>query len=137
MAEAALKYEEDSSQESTFAEFSTVFERFLQSRTNITGSMIGPDTVDRRRSLPQKYPLWDVKIDRVPLPVSVQHEEDGWSADLEWLNIYGFGESPEEAIEEVSQHIIHFVEFYKNASQDQLTGYAQTLKERFDRIELN
>ena len=42
MAEAALKYEEDSSQESTFAEFSTVFERFLQSRTNITGSMIGP-----------------------------------------------------------------------------------------------
>ena len=62
------------------------------------------------------------------------HEERFWFAEIDWLNVIGEGESPEEAIRDLESQIDHFIAFYNEQEPDQLTEYANKLKAKFSTL---
>lgn len=80
------------------------------------------------------YPLWKVRLKNAPLSVFVYFEQDHWFAELDWLNVFGDGLTPKEAIESIELDINHFLSYYASLSEAELTEYALTLKERFSQL---
>lgn len=83
-------------------------------------------------------PIWSVgtpdKRFRTVKPLSVRvYFDDGlFFAENETLLLYGTGMSPEEAIEDLGLHIIHFYQYHKNLSWSQITGDAIRLKNLYE-----
>lgn len=96
--------------------------------------IVGSDLI---RNLPPHRllaPLWSVSaLDRrykliKPLLVRVYLEDGLFFAENETLLLFGNGITREEAIEDLSQHIVHFYHYYKNLDWSQLIGDARRLK---------
>jgi len=93
------------------------------------------------RSLPSRRlvtPLWSVgtpdkryKLVK-PLSVHIYFDDGLFFAENETLFLYGAGMSPEEAIEDLGFHIIHFYQYYKNLDWSQVTGDAIRLKKLYE-----
>jgi hypothetical protein len=93
------------------------------------------------RSVPSQQlvtPLWSVgtseKRFRTVKPISVRIYFDGglFFAENKVLLLYGTGVSPDEAIEDLGLHIIHFFQYYKNLDWSQITGDALRLKKLYE-----
>ena len=83
-------------------------------------------------------PLWSVgtpeKRFRTIKPLSVRiYFEDGlFFAENETLLLYGTGTTPDEAVEDLGLHIIHFYQYYKDLDWPQVTGDAIRLKRIYE-----
>jgi len=120
----------------TTAGFSNVLKRALGARGE---DRTGADILDirdfgSRKRAGKKYPLWSVRVNHTPLSVLVYFEDGRWFSELDWLNVFGDGQTPKEAIDSVEMHIAHFKNYYASVSGDELTEYASTLKDRFSQL---
>jgi hypothetical protein len=85
-------------------------------------------------------PLWSVgtpdKRFRTMKPIAIHvYFDDGlFVAESDTLLLYGTGISPEEAIEELGLHIIHFHEYYKNLDWSQVAGEGLRLKGLYENL---
>jgi hypothetical protein len=137
MSYPALKNDGSNSLQETSAGFSELA-RGLYARAREDDST-GADIIDINDLLAihntgKKYPLWNLRVNDAPLSAWVRLEHGHWLAELEWLNVYGEGASPQEAISELEIHIDHFRKSYANETSDQLTEYAYELKIRYSHI---
>jgi hypothetical protein len=66
-----------------------------------------------------------------PILVTIYQDEDLFFAENENLVICGTGHTPQEALKDLGQHIIHFFEYYKNLDKSKLIGDALRLKELY------
>ncbi len=66
-----------------------------------------------------------------PILVKIYQDEDLFFAENENLVICGTGHTPQEALKDLGQHIIHFFEYYKNLDKSKLIGDALRLKELY------
>jgi hypothetical protein len=88
----------------------------------------------------QSAPLWALstktkryKVSR-PIKVHIYAEGNLFFAENETLVVVGAGNSVSEAMEELSQHIIHFYQYYKKLSTDKVTGDAVRLKKIYETL---
>lgn len=63
-----------------------------------------------------------------PLEVVVERGDDLWLAESEVVHVYASGVTPDEAIRDFSEQLIHFYGVYTSAREDELTGLASELK---------
>ena len=63
-----------------------------------------------------------------PILVNVHHDGDLFFAENETLNVYGTGDTPQNAIHDLVMHIVHFFKYYKNIDESKLMGNALKLK---------
>ncbi len=66
-----------------------------------------------------------------PILVTVYQDEDLFFAENENLVVCGTGHTPQEALQDLLLHIIHFFEYYKNLDESNLIGDALRLKELY------
>ncbi len=66
-----------------------------------------------------------------PILVTIYQDEDSFFAENENLVVCGTGHTPQEALKDLGQHIIHFFEYYKNLDESNLIGDALRLKELY------
>lgn len=82
-------------------------------------------------------PFWVIQTEEgvlraiKPIGVNVRRDGDFYFAENETLSIFGTGLSANEAVTDFFRHIIHFYTYYKNLTDDQVTGEAIQLKRRF------
>ncbi len=67
-----------------------------------------------------------------PLSVRIYFENGFFFAENETLFLYGTGMSPDEAIEDLGLHVIHFYRYYKDLDWSQVTGDARRLKRLYE-----
>jgi hypothetical protein len=83
-------------------------------------------------------PLWSVGTHKKrlrtnkPLAVRIYPDDGLFFAENETLRLFGTGMSPEEAIEDLGLHIIHFYQHYKKLDWSQVTGDAIRLKKLYE-----
>lgn len=133
MAEVAIIYPHSDAREETSPGFSKTRDWYSsQSRADRTGAdVIRPYALLPQKHASKNYPIWEFQLDAKPLSALVSHEEGHWFAEIEWLDVFGEGLSPQEAIEDLELHIGHFIEFYAAQETDSLTEHALTLQNRF------
>ncbi|MGR3173487.1 MAG: hypothetical protein ACUZ8N_02655 [Candidatus Scalindua sp.] len=66
-----------------------------------------------------------------PILVETYQDEDLFFAENENLVVCGTGHTPQEALKDLCQHIMHFFEYYKNLDESNLIGDALRLKELY------
>ena len=71
-------------------------------------------------------PLIEVVFNRQlkPIPIRMCFNEGLFFAQNETLLLYGTGKTPDEAIEDLGAHIIHFYQYYKDLDRLKITGDA-------------
>ncbi|MBI5208222.1 MAG: hypothetical protein HY934_10625 [Candidatus Firestonebacteria bacterium] len=85
-------------------------------------------------------PIWTIKQKaktfyvRKPITIKTFREDNLFFVENDNLGIYGFGESPQEALEDFKSHIIYFYNYYKNLTMDQITGDAIRLKKLYKNL---
>lgn len=137
MNEAALQSFDDDGHVGTSAEFSRVLGWSPKVRdADRTGAdILEASTLLAKRDGGTAYPLWTALIDNRPLSVIVRFENNIWFAELDFLNVFGEGTTPGEAIQELEAHIDHFIEYYGQHEVGDLTAYAVELKRRFAAVQ--
>lgn len=63
-----------------------------------------------------------------PISVKIYNDEEWVFAENEALNLIGTGTTPQEAISDLQQHIIHFWNYYSDIPDESLTTDALQLK---------
>ena len=115
-----------------------VYDRLYRpaAETRTAHNVFAADASGVSASLPvaQVYPLWRIRTNARPISVEVVREDEGWLAQQEWLNVYGIGESPGEAIADIETHIKYFFEYYAQRADESLIGFAVTLKHRYAKL---
>lgn len=82
-------------------------------------------------------PIWAIETPRgvyeatLPISVKLAFEDGMFYAANEALKLFGTGESPDEAIGELREHLAYFVEHYEDADADQLAGEASKMKDLY------
>lgn len=85
-------------------------------------------------------PLWRLqgKTKRyntsMPIAVKIYHDEDFFFAENENLAVCGTGVTPQDALQDLVLHIIHFFEYYKKLDNSQLVGDALRLKTLYQNL---
>ncbi|MBI2119170.1 MAG: hypothetical protein HYT97_06040 [Elusimicrobia bacterium] len=85
-------------------------------------------------------PVWRVytasKIYETQKPISIKLRRDGefFFAENEQLCVIGTGESPDEAVNDLCIHIVHFYNHYNKLSDKDLTVEAKQLKNIYKNI---
>jgi len=106
--------------------------RYVEDRT-------GADVVDFLTCVApcvkKKYPLWAFSSGAAPLSAQLYREDNQWFADIDELNISASGETPKEVIAELELHIQHFIDFYSTLSDEALSKYARSLRDKFAQIQ--
>ena len=115
----------------------SIIDKYLTTPEVQTGADIFEFTKPEYSTSETKYALWRFVVNSVPLSAIVTSQRGRWFAELDWLNLFGEGDSPSEAIGSLSDHIEHFIEFYSEKSSDELTDYAKETRNRFLRITQN
>lgn len=88
----------------------------------------------------QSAPLWvlSTKTKRYkvskPIKIRIYSEDNLFFAENETLVVIGTGSSVQEALDELSQHIIHFYRYYKKLSWNKVTGDAVRLKKIYETL---
>ena len=119
-------------------EYLPVNYRHSELRVDTAKEIVAEDLLQSLPSRQHVAPLWSVgtheKRFRTIKPLSVRiYFDDGlFFAENETLLLYGTGTSPEEAIEDLGLHVIHFYQYYKNLSLSQVTGDAIRLKKLYE-----
>ena len=99
-----------------------------------TATAIDPQQIFANRIKPYVAPLWRLqsKTKRfytpIPIAVKVYRDEDFFFAENENLAVCGTGDTPQDALQDLILHIIHFFEYYKKLDDSQLAGDALRLK---------
>lgn len=93
-----------------------------------------PEDLVSRPAAERMYPLWRVHYAGRPLSMRVHREEGCWLAENAALNICGVGQHPGEALADAEQHVLYFVGYYAEITENQVTGYAIELKRRFAQV---
>lgn len=96
-----------------------------------TGTNIFEFTKSEHAGSETRYALWRFVVDDAPLVAVVTSQGGRWFAELDWLNLFGEGESPGDAIDNLSDHIEYFIDFYSEKRPDELTDHAQVTRSRF------
>ena len=84
-----------------------------------------------------KVPLWKFSttdmavISSKPIRVKLSKQENIYYAENEALDVYAYGDSLFEAIEDFCEQVIYFYRHYKNLKPDRVTGEARELKKRY------
>lgn len=100
-----------------------------------TAGIINPQDVFARRIKSYTAPMWRIQKETkkyyTPKPISVRvyQDDDFFFAENDTLAVCGSGDSPQEALQDLGLHIIHFFEYYKGLDELQLMGDAIRLKE--------
>lgn len=105
-----------------------------------TAPSINPQEVftENRRYAPT--PIWRMQVDTktfyTPKPISVRiyREEDIFFAENDALVVCGTGATPQEAVQDLNLHVIHFFEYYRNIDNNRLTGDALRLKQLYSKL---
>lgn len=113
----------------------SINERFLEHSEEQTGGNILEFPEPAYAYIRKRYALWRFRVKNTPLSAVVTCQSGRWFAELDWLNLFGEGESPSDAISNLSDHIEHYVEFYSEARFDQLTADAIGIRDRFMSID--
>lgn len=112
--------------------------RHSEVRVDTAREIAGEDLLRLLSSRQLAAPLWSVgtlgKRFRTAKPLSVRvYFDDGlFFAENDTLFLYGSGVSPDEAIEDLGLHIIHFYQYYKALDWSQVTGDAIRLKRLYE-----
>jgi hypothetical protein len=69
-----------------------------------------------------------------PLRLKLVHEEEGWFAENEALNLFGVGDSPMKAIEDFRRHFEHFLHRYCSLDWSEVSGEGLRLKDLYRRL---
>ena len=64
----------------------------------------------------------------------VRNEGEYWFAEIEFLNVIGEGNTPAGALDDLTLHIDHFLDFYTHQANENLTQFAQELKNCYEKI---
>ena len=134
MSELALRRNTNIPFNGTTSGFSKVLDWFSVNQPDRTGADILDTHEMRKISASVKYPVWNFTVNNKPLSAVVQYEEAFWFAEVDWLNVIGEGQSPEEAMRDLESQIDHFITFYNDQEPDQLTEYANKLKAKFSTL---
>lgn len=103
----------------------------------VTSPEINPKEVFGHQKRYQPAPIMKLQEDtrtfRIPKPilVTIYQDEDLFFAENENLVVCGTGHTPQEALNDLCQHVIHFFEYYKNLDESDLIGDALRLKELY------
>jgi len=86
--------------------------------------------------IPGTILLFAIGTFRLRKPLTVKfHKEGRWFfAENEVLVITGVGETIDQAIEDFRTHVLYFVNYYKNLSENNLIGDAIRLKKIFNNL---
>ena len=112
--------------------------RHSEVRVDTAKEIVGKELLRSLSSRQFVAPLWSVRTPEKrfrtikPLSVHIYFDEGLFFAQNETLFLYGTGMSPEEAIEDLELHIIHFYQYYKNLDWSQVTGDAIRLKKLYE-----
>ena len=99
-----------------------------------TATAIDPQQIFTNRLKSYIAPLWRLRSQTkrfyttTPIAVKVYRDEDLFFAENENLAVYGIGDTPQDALQDLALHITHFFEYYKNLDNSQLAGEALRLK---------
>lgn len=99
-----------------------------------TATAIDPQQIFANHIKSYVAPLWRLqdKTKRFytpkPIAVKVYRDEDFFFAENENLAVCGTGDTPQDALQDLVLHIIHFFEYYKKLDDSQLEGDALRLK---------
>jgi len=105
-----------------------------------TATAIDPQQIFANRIKPYVAPLWRLqsKTKRfytpIPIAVKVYRDEDFFFAENENLAVCGTGDTPQDALQDLVLHIIHFFEYYKKLDDSQLAGDALRLKTLYQNL---
>lgn len=105
-----------------------------------TAPVIDPQEIFSQSRKYQPSPIWrlQVKTKRfyTPKPISIKiyRDEDLFFAENENLVVCGTGDTPQDALQDLCVHIIHFFEYYKNLDKSKLTGEALRLKDLYENL---
>lgn len=86
----------------------------------------------------QKFPVRSfmsdgkVVVSEKPVEIILFQEGNKYYAENDTLKIYAVGDSIKSVIQEFSQHIVHFFDYYRGKSSDEVVGRAIKLKEIYD-----
>lgn len=117
-------------------------ENYISSGVTEVGTtpVIDPQQIFSRTKRHQPAPMWrlqeETKRFYTPKPISVKiyRDEDFFFAENESLVVCGSGDTPQDALQDLSLHIIHFFEYYKKLDKSKLTGDALRLKDLYDNL---
>ena len=99
-----------------------------------TASAIDPQQVFNHIKKYQPSPIWRIFVEAKrfytpkPITVRIYRDEDLFFAENENLVVCGTGDTPQDALQDLYLHIIHFFEYYKSLDTNKLTGDALRLK---------
>lgn len=106
----------------------------------VTSPEINPKEVFSRQRRYQPAPIMRLQENSrkfyatKPILVKIYQDEDLFFAENENLVVCGSGHTPQEALQDLLLHIIHFFEYYKNLDKSELIGDALRLKELYQNL---
>ena len=121
----------------TIASPGSIIDKFQESAEDLTGANIFEFSLPEFAKYDKKYALWKFVVNDAPLSAVVTPQGRRWFAEVDWLNLFGEGDSPSDAISNLSDHIEHFIEFYTAKPLDELTDHAIKTRDRFMSIVQN
>lgn len=80
------------------------------------------------------YPMWRFRVAHVPLSVKVSHEDDVWIASIDDVDVFGDGETQQEALATLEEHLLNYIEFFRDQRAVDLTDYAKQRRAQFLKI---
>jgi hypothetical protein len=101
-----------------------------------TGDLVVRTRQDQMRSQ-MPLVLWRVTSAGIqlratsPITVRVRSEGEFVFAENETLRIFAHGRTPEQALEQFEDHVVHFYESYANLGSDEVVGEGARLKQVF------
>jgi hypothetical protein len=105
-----------------------------------TASMEESQQIFNQRRKYQPAPIMKLQEDTrkfytpMPILVNTYRDEDLFFAENENLVVCGTGHTQQEAIQDLSLHIIHFFKYYKKLDKSELIGDALRLKELYQNL---
>lgn len=106
----------------------------------MTASDISSNEISERMPSAGLFPLWEFPARPRPLralkPIltKIYRDEELFIAENETLDVWGSGETQQEAIKDFREQVVHFYKHYKNLSDDKLMGLAIKLKEVYSNL---
>lgn len=88
----------------------------------------------------QPSPIWRIQAETKkfytpkPILVKIYRDEGLFFAENENLVVCGTGNTPQEALKDLSLHITYFFKYYKKLDRSRLTGDALRLKDLYENL---
>ena len=105
-----------------------------QARISIKTAELTPTEILDTFAKAGKFPLFRIRVSEreylpsKPILIHIYQDGDWFFAENETLVLVGTGQSKEEAVLDLEQHIVHFWNYYKKLMDDKISGDAVRLK---------